>query len=118
MKRAASSETAEERFMLAHNAACSFVETALLLKGYRLARQGDLVTVLEAMPLVLGEEFDEFTSYFSSCLQKREQDDFNLYASAPDVTPDEADELLNLVKEFKKPVLGWLDRNGWWEATR
>jgi len=72
-KRAAAIKAAEQRFLSAHYSDCTFVETALLLKGYRLAHQGDMNTVLVAMPLVLGEEFDEFTSYFSSCLQKREQ---------------------------------------------
>jgi hypothetical protein len=117
MKRATSSKTAEKRFLFAHNAACAFVETALLLKGYRLARVGDIGTVLEAMPLVLGEEFDDFSGYFSTCKRKRKRDRFMLYGSAPGITSSAADELLHRVEDFKKPMLKWLEENGWWEAT-
>lgn len=116
IKWAASSKTAEKRFLFAHNAACAFVETALLLKGYRLTREGDIDTVLEVMPLVMGDEFDDFHRYFSLRKQRRKMDRYMLYSSAPGVTFSEADELLNRVRVFQEHAMAWLADNGWWEV--
>lgn len=117
VKKAASSNIPEKRFLLAHHAATTFVETALILKGYNLASQGDAATLIEAMPLILGEDFDDFTSYFTTCLQKMEKDKYGLYSLAPGVTREEADELLRRMHEFQRPMLVWLSNNGWWEIT-
>jgi len=115
LKMANDAKTAEKRFSSANDAACAYAATALLLKGYRVARPGDLDTPLEVLPLVMGKQYAGYARYFSACRRRRQGGRLGSYGSSPDVSAAEADRLRQHVQVFKRHVLVWLEKNSWWE---
>jgi len=61
---------------------------------------------LHALPLILGEKWQDDANYLDACRIKRNTVEYNYVGGATD---KDADELIGFVKELKTEVVKWLE---------
>lgn len=96
------------RFGIAYNAALKICTILLYAEGFKAERTLQHYRTIQALPLILGKERKGDAEYLDSCRSKRNIVEYD-YVGA--VTGDNADELIDFVKELKADVLGWLKKN-------
>lgn len=95
----------DQRFATAYNAVLQLATIVLRADGYRTAGLGHHSTTFEAIPLIMGKNFELIADFFDACRAKRNITD---YGRVGDISESEADELLREAKKFKKEVATWL----------
>jgi len=94
------------QFNIAYNAGLQLATIALLAVGYRAGRgESKHYRVIQALPLVLGEQYSTLKNYLDNCRRKR---NISEYDAAGTISETEAVELLQTVKAFKIELEGWL----------
>lgn len=94
------------QFNIAYNAGLQLAAIALLAAGYRAGRgESKHYRVIQALPLVMGEQYSTFKNYLDNCRRKRNVSE---YDAAGTISEKEAGELLKEVKAFKIELESWL----------
>ena len=96
------------RFGIAYNAALKICTILLYAEGFKAERTLQHYRTIQALPLILGKERKDDAEYLDSCRSKRNIVEYD-YIGA--VTGNDADELIDFVKELKSDVLDWLKKN-------
>lgn len=96
------------RFGIAYNAALKICTILLYAEGFKAERTLQHYRTIQALPLILGKERKDDAEYLDSCRSKRNIVEYD-YVGA--VTGNDADELIDFVKELKSDVLDWLKKN-------
>lgn len=79
---------------------------ALLVAGYRAGRgESKHYRVIQALPLVMGEQYSALKNYLDNCRRKRNVSEYDAVGT---ISEKEAVELLKTVKDFKIELEGWL----------
>lgn len=89
------------RFGIAYNAALKLCTILLYSSGYRPEKSLAHYRTLQALPLILGEKWQDDASYLDTCRIKRNIVEYDYVGGATD---KDADELINFVKELKIEV--------------
>jgi hypothetical protein len=93
------------RFGIAYNAALKLCTILLYAEGYKPEKVLQHYRTIQALPLILAEDRKNDAQYLDTCRTKRNILEYN-YAGG--ITKDDADELIEFVKELKKDIIGWL----------
>jgi hypothetical protein len=93
------------RFAIGYNAALRLGTAALGKAGYRATRDQKHYRTIAALPLILGPDVAELSSFLDACRTKRHE---VTYESVSAISPDEADALIEAVEELKVLVLRYL----------
>lgn len=97
------------QFNIAYNAGLQLATISLLAAGYRAGRcESKHYRVIQALPLVMGEQYSTLRNYLDNCRRKRNVSE---YAAVGTISEKEAEDLLQTVKEFKITVESWLKKN-------
>lgn len=97
------------RFNIAYNAGLQLATLVLFAAGYRTGRgEGKHYRVIQALPLVMGNDFNVIRDYLDNCRRKRNVSE---YDAAGTISEKEVNDLLALVLNFKNQVEGWLREN-------
>jgi hypothetical protein len=97
------------RFNIAYNARLQLATLALYVAGYRTGRgESKHYRMIQALPLVLGQEFVPTRDYLENCRRKRNVSE---YDTAGTISVKEADDLLQTVQELKAKIEQWLQKN-------
>lgn len=97
------------RFNIAYNAGLQLATLVLYVAGYRTGRgESKHFRVIQALPLVLGQEFVAARDYLDNCRRKRNVSE---YDTAGTISVKEADDLLRTVRELKAKIEHWLLKN-------
>jgi hypothetical protein len=95
------------RFGIAYNAALKLCTILLYSSGYRPEKSLAHYRTLQALPLILGDKWQDDASYLDTCRIKRNIVEYDYVGGATD---KDADELINFVKELKAEVEKWLEK--------
>ncbi len=93
------------RFAIAYNAALRLATAALEGSGYRVSRDQKHYRTIAALPLILGPGAEELSAFLDGCRAKRHD---VTYETLSAVTDEEADELIEAVRELDRLVRRWL----------
>lgn len=94
------------QFNIAYNAGLQLATIALLAAGYRAGRgESKHYRVIQALPLVMGEQYSALKNYLDNCRRKRNVSEYDAVGT---ISAKEAVELLKTVKDFKIELEGWL----------
>lgn len=105
LKDATSSISPDWQFGIAYNAALKLCTILLRAKGYRPSHGLQHYRTVMAMPLILGKSRKHDAEYLNSCRSKRNTVEYDYVGGASE---DDARELLDFTRDFKKQVLKWL----------
>lgn len=100
--------SADWRFGIAYNAALKLCTILLHSSGYRPEKSLAHYRTLQALPLILGEQWQDDANYLDTCRLKRNTVEYDYVGGA---TAQDADELIEFVKELKAEVEKWLERS-------
>jgi len=100
--------SADWRFGIAYNAALKLCTILLHSSGYRPEKSLAHYRTLQALPLILGEKWQDDANYLDTCRLKRNTVEYDYVGGA---TAQDADELIEFVKELKAEVENWLERS-------
>jgi hypothetical protein len=94
------------RFNIAYNAGLQLAIMVLFAAGYRTGRgESKHYRVIQALPLVMGSNFNVVRDYLDNCRRKRNVSE---YDAAGTISQKELNDLLVLVMNFKNQVKEWL----------
>jgi len=97
------------RFNIAYNAGLQLATLALFAAGYRTGRgESKHYRVIQALPLVMGSDFNVVRDYLDNCRRKRNVSE---YDAAGTISKKELSDLLDLVLNLKNQVEKWLREN-------
>ena len=97
------------RFNIAYNAGLQLATLVLYAAGYRTGRgESKHYRVIQALPLVMGNDFTVVRDYLDNCRRKRNVSE---YDAAGTISEKEVNDLLALVLSFKNQVEEWLKEN-------
>jgi uncharacterized protein (UPF0332 family) len=97
------------QFNIAYNAGLQLATISLLAAGYRAGRgESKHYRVIQALPLVMGEQYSTLRNYLDNCRRKRNVSEYDAVGT---ISEKEAEDLLQTVKEFKIAVESWLKKN-------
>ncbi len=97
------------RFNIAYNAGLQLATLVLYAGGYRTGRgESKHYRVIQALPLVMGNDFTVIRDYLDNCRRKRNMSE---YDAAGTISEKEVNDLLALVLSFKNQVEEWLKEN-------
>ena len=96
------------RFGIAYNAAIKLCTILLYAEGFRAEKNLQHYRTIQALPLIMGTDKTDDTKYLDTCRKKRNIVEYEQIGS---VTDQDADELIEFVKEFKGEVKDWLKKN-------
>jgi|SRR6185312_425824 len=96
------------KFGIAYNAALKLCTILLHSSGFRPEKNLAHYRTLQALPLILGNQFSADADYLEVCRKKRNQTEYDF---AGTISEDEARELISFCSELKKNVLTWLQKN-------
>jgi hypothetical protein len=100
--------SADWRFNIAYNAGLQLATLVLYAAGHRTGRgESKHYRVIQALPLVMGEDFSSLRDYLDTCRRKR---NISEYDAVGTVSVKEADDLLQTVQELKIKVENWLSQ--------
>ncbi|MFH1266024.1 MAG: hypothetical protein ABIK89_09865 [Planctomycetota bacterium] len=108
LKDATSSVSADWQFGIAYNAALKLCMILLRSEGYRPSQGLQHYRTIAAMPLILGTSRKDDALYLDACRKKRNTVEYDYVGGASE---DDARELLEFARGFKKDVLEWLEQN-------
>ena len=108
LKDAEGSISDDWRFGIAYNAALKLCTILLYAEGFKAERTLQHYRTIQALPLILGKERKTDAEYLDSCRAKRNIVEYDYVGG---VTTNDADELIEFVKELKADVLDWLNKN-------
>ncbi len=108
LKDAKGSISDDWRFGIAYNAALKLCTILLYAEGFKAERTLQHYRTIQALPLILGKERKTDAEYLDSCRAKRNIVEYDYVGG---VTTNDADELIEFVKELKAEVLDWLNKN-------
>lgn len=99
--------SADRRFITAYNAILQLTTIVLRAHGLRTNpnKAGHHRISIDALPEILGPEFQDLTDYFNTCRIKRHICD---YTSSGEISEKEASEFLFEANNFKDSVLKWI----------
>lgn len=80
---------------------------ALNASGHRAAGERKHYRTIAALPLVMGDSAKDTAEYLEQCSRKRHE---VTYESVGGVSDEEADELVDVVRELREAVVAWLRR--------
>ena len=96
------------RFNIAYNAGLQLATLVLYAAGYRTGRgESKHYRVIQALPLVMGEDFLSLRDYLDTCRRKR---NISEYDAVGTVSVKEADDILQTVQGLKTKVENWLSQ--------
>jgi len=101
--------SADWRFGIAYNAALKLCTILLHSSGYRPEKSLAHYRTLQALPLILGDKWQNDANYLDTCRIKRNTVEYDYVGGA---TAQDADELIGFVKELKAEVENWLEKSG------
>jgi hypothetical protein len=96
------------RFGIAYNAALKLCTVLLHATGFRAEVALQHYRTIAALSLILGDEYAKDAQYLESCRKKRNTVEYDMAGAATD---QDAEELVEFVKEFRERVLDWLRKN-------
>ena len=101
--------SADRRFITAYNAILQLTTVVLRIYGLRTNpnKAGHHRISIDALPEILGSEFQDLTDYFNACRIKRHNCD---YTSSGEISEKEAIEIITETKSFKTSVLKWIKK--------
>ena len=103
MEDASKDISADWRFGIAYNAALKLA-TILAAEGYRPEKMLQHYRTIQAIPLIMGEEYREAADFLDPCRLKRNTAEYE-YVGA--VTNEDVRALVDFVKEFSTAVMKW-----------
>ncbi len=95
------------RFGIAYNAALKLCTVLLYFSGYRPDRSLAHYRTLQALPLILGDRWQDDANYLDTCRIKRNTVEYDYVGGATD---KDANELIEFVEDLKAEVLKWLEK--------
>lgn len=108
LKDAEGDISADWKFGIAYNAALKLCTILLHASGYRPDQKLGHYRTLTSLPLIMGAARKDDADYLDACRGKRNTVE---YDTAGAVTEDNAAELIDFVRGFRKDVLDWLKKN-------
>ena len=99
--------SADWKFGISYNAVLKLCTVLLYAEGYRPEKTLAHYRTLQALPLILGKEWQHDADYLDACRTKRNVAE---YDSAGRVSTTEAKELLAFAKKLRPAVVAWLER--------
>ena len=96
------------QFGIAYNATLKLCTILLYTSGYRPEKNMAHYRTLQALPIVLGDQFKKDVDYLDACRIKRNSVEYDFVGGA---TTGDAKELIQYAIELKKNVLEWLKKN-------
>lgn len=102
---AASGLSQDWRFGIAYNAALKLCTMLLYACGHRPEKNLAHYRTLQALPLILGAEWDDDADYLDTCRAKRNTAE---YDAVGQVSTAEADELIAFTHKLRAAALAWL----------
>ncbi|MBC8466530.1 MAG: hypothetical protein H8D55_01710 [Deltaproteobacteria bacterium] len=99
--------SADWRFGIAYNAALKLCTVLLYAEGYKAERTLQHYRTIQALSLILGSEKQNDANYLDACRAKRNVVEYDYVGG---VTENDADELIEFVKELKDEVETWLEK--------
>lgn len=100
--------SADWRFGIAYNAALKCCTILLHASGYRAEAAQAHFRTLNALPVILGEEWKNEEKYLNMCRTKRNTVEYDMIGAA---TEENVKELLAFTEKLKAGVLNWLQKN-------
>jgi len=109
LKDAARQEISTDwRFNIAYNAGLQLATLILFAAGYKTGRgESKHYRVIQALPLVMGSNFNVVRDYLDNCRRKRNVSE---YDAAGTISEKELNDMLALVMSFKNQVEEWLKK--------
>ncbi len=98
--------SADWSFGIAYNAALKLCTILLYAEGYKAERTLQHYRTIQALSLILGAERRADATYLDACRAKRNIVEYDYVGG---VTENDAQELVDFVKEFKDEVEIWLE---------
>jgi len=98
--------SADWRFGIAYNAALKLCTILLYAEGYKAERTLQHYRTIQALPFILGSERKNDSNYLDACRAKRNVVEYDYVGG---VTENDADELIEFVKELRNEVETWLE---------
>ena len=80
----------------------------MFAEGYRPEKQLAHYRTLQALPVILGLEYQDDGDYLERCRRKRNTVEYDRAGGA---TKQDADELIQFANELRRDVLSWLKTN-------
>jgi len=108
LKDAGGDISADWRFGIAYNAALKLCTILVFASGYRPEKTLQHYRTIQALSLVLGPPRQPDVEYLDTCRSRRNTIE---YDHAGGVTTNNADELIDFVKDLRGDVLEWLRQN-------
>jgi hypothetical protein len=99
--------SADWRFGIAYNAALKLCTILLYTEGYKAERTLQHYRTIQALTLILGSERKNDANYLDACRAKRNIVEYDCIGA---VTENDADELIEFVKQLKDEVEAWLEK--------
>ena len=99
--------SADWRFGIAYNAALKLCTILLYAEGYKAERTLQHYRTIQALTLILGLERKNDANYLDACRAKRNIVEYDYIGG---VTENDADELIEFVKQLKDEVETWLEK--------
>jgi len=97
------------RYNIAYNAGLQLSTAVLYAAGYRSGRgESKHYRIIQALPLVMGEQFSRIRDYLDNCRRKRNVSEYDAVGT---ISTKEVDDIIQVVKEFKTEVENWLLKN-------
>jgi uncharacterized protein (UPF0332 family) len=95
------------RFAIAYTAALRLCGVVLSAAGYRATREQRHYRTIAAVPLVMGPDLHELSTYLNQCRSRRHE---VTYEPVTNVSREEASELIGAAEELRDVVREWLAR--------
>ena len=95
------------RFGIAYNAALKLCTVLLYAEGYKAEKTLQHYRTIQALPLILGPDRKNDANYLDACRSKRNIVEYDYIGG---VTENDANELIDFVKDLKDEVERWLER--------
>ena len=108
LKDAGTGISQDWRFGIAYNAALKLCTILLYAEGYKAERNLQHYRAIQALPLILGKGKSADAKYLDTCRAKRNIVEYDYVGG---ITDQDADELIEFVKELQTDVLAWLHDN-------
>jgi hypothetical protein len=105
LRDAAGSISADWQFGIAYNAALKLCTVLLYASGYKPEKYLQHYRTIQALPLILGQNYKEDARYLDTCRNKRNIAEYDYIGVAG---ADDVDELVEFVKELREKILRWL----------
>jgi hypothetical protein len=99
--------SADWRFGIAYNAGLKLCTILVHASGYRPEKTLQHFRTIQALPLILGDTRKLDAKYLDDCRLKRNTVEYDMAGAATD---ENAAELLEFVKDFRRDVLDWLKK--------